>query len=467
MRRYLIGVIMLALIATGGVAAATRTGTPDITGFITDEHGRALILHGFNTASSAKSTPDAHPDFTEADLDRELRDMGTNFVRYLIQWRAVEPEPGVYDDDYLREVSQRVQWYAERGYHVMLDMHQDLYGGHITPEGDAGNGAPHWATIMDGLPVESQDQWEMYYLEPGVIRAFDNFWNTTGRHPELMEHYAAAWGHVAEYFADEPAVLGYDLMNEPWGGTLQGAAFETGPLATLYQSSIDRIRQHDPDSWIFVEPQAVGINWGLPSSLPRLDDPRDGDARIGYAPHLYPLPLDLGGRYDTDGDLIDTTMNWWLDNIQRTAQRLDAPILLGEFGYDATLPGTLDYIEATIRLTDENLMGWAYWSRDPGGWGPYTGDGVAQPLTSVLDRAYPRAVAGTPTLIDYQPDRLAVSFIGSPEVVAPTEIYLPTEFGSRPSASCGDCAVEWDDQRRILSVTTPAVATEQHIVVTR
>jgi endoglycosylceramidase len=51
-----------------------------------------------------------------------------------------------------------------------------------------------------------------------VIRAFDNFWNYE-EHPELQDHYAAMWAHVAERFRDHPAVIGYDLMNEPWQGS--------------------------------------------------------------------------------------------------------------------------------------------------------------------------------------------------------------------------------------------------------
>lgn len=143
--------------------------------------------------------------------------MGTNFVRFLISWRSVEPEPGQYDQEYLDRVEDRVRWYAERGYKVMLDMHQDVYSGAITPEGNSGNGAgnigngaPAWATYMDGLPVSPQDRWELYYVQPGVMRAFDNFWNTTGQHPELVEHYANAWQAVAERFAGNDTVVAYD-----------------------------------------------------------------------------------------------------------------------------------------------------------------------------------------------------------------------------------------------------------------
>ncbi|MFA1548593.1 cellulase family glycosylhydrolase [Actinomadura chokoriensis] len=115
---------------------------------ITDDQGRTLILHGLNTAGSAKG-PDGLPWVSRDDIVREARDLGTNSVRYLIQWKNVEPEPGQYDDGYLDDVAERVAWYREQGMHVILDMHQDIYGPAACK--GSGNGAPAWATFTDGL----------------------------------------------------------------------------------------------------------------------------------------------------------------------------------------------------------------------------------------------------------------------------------------------------------------------------
>ncbi|MFI6810980.1 cellulase family glycosylhydrolase [Nonomuraea sp. NPDC050328] len=452
--RLLAGALTLVVLATGAVAAATRQA-PGPARFVTDERGRTLLLHGFNTASSAKSTSDAMPELTEADVEREYRDMGTNFVRFLLQWRAVEPRPGVYDSEYLDKVAERISWYAERGYHVLLDMHQDLWGPGITPTAVAGNGAPAWATHLDGLPV-AQDHWtwEMYYLEPGVIRAFDHFWNTTGEHPELMEHYAGAWRAVAERFKDEPAVLGYDLMNEPWGGSVQGAAFESGPLAELYRRCVERIRAVDNDTWIFLEPQAVGVNWGLPSALPAIADPREGEPRIGLAPHLYPLPLDLGEGYEGGSrEWTDRTLGWWKENTLRAADRIGGPIILGEFGLDMTKPGAEDLVERVLDLGDELGMGRAYWSRDPGPWGPYSEKGEPGPLVAVMNRAYPRAIGGVPYRIEAGERRLTVGFEANGS--GPTEIYLPADEYPNGGKVTGGTGV-WDAARRVLTVQTPA-----------
>ncbi|NYD54297.1 cellulase family glycosylhydrolase [Microbacterium pseudoresistens] len=451
--RVVFGLLLTAAVIGGGVAAAMRE-TPEATeAFLADDAGRAIVAHGFSTAGSAKSSPDGLPVFTEDDLQREYSDMGTNFVRFLISWRAVEPEEGVIDQSYLDAVAERVAWYSARGYHVMLDMHQDLWGQAITPSGENGNGAPAWATHLDGLPVTPQDQWELIYLEPGVIRAFDHFWNTTGEHPELREHYAQAWRAVAERFADDPAVVAYDLMNEPYGGTLQGVAFESGPLTDLYQRTADAIREVDDDTWLCLEPQAFGFNWGLPSALGAVDDARDGDARVAFCPHLYPLSMDLGDGYDGSSRmLVDGTVAAWTRNVLNTADMLGkgegpVPVILGEFGLDTTAPGAQEYVELVYRTADEHGFGVAYWSRDDGDWGPYDGAGGARNLVSWLDRPYPRAVDG---LVSWRSgaDELQVTVRGAEGAA---ELYLPPDRFADPVVT-GGTVQSWDAATGILVV---------------
>ncbi|WP_241665844.1 cellulase family glycosylhydrolase [Prescottella subtropica] len=455
-----------ALVLAGGVGAALRADPAPANAFLTDDAGRALVLHGFNTANTAKNAPDGMPTFTESDLDREHTDMGTNFVRFLISWRAVEPEPGVYDEAYLDRVAERLDWYDARGYHVMLDMHQDLYSSAITPSDEGGNGAPAWATYMDGLPVGDNDMWELYYLEPGVIRAFDNFWNTTGNHPELTDHYADAWRVVADRFADHPAVIAYDLMNEPYGGTVQGPVFEAGPLTALYQKTSDAIRTVDQDTWVCVAPQAMGTNWGTASGLRPVDDARDGDPRIAYCPHIYPLPMDLGGGYTgSSRTQVDATIDAWRGNVLRTAEALgNVPIILGEFGLDTTLPGALDYVERVYDTAGEMGAGVSYWSRDPGSWGPYEEDGSQRNLVAALDRPYPRAIAGEPRGWAVDADRLEFTYLPDLSITAPTEVYLPARTFPDGGDVEGAEVAGWDAGTRILTLRAPTV--RQSVTVT-
>ncbi|MEG9515698.1 glycoside hydrolase family 5 protein [Saccharopolyspora indica] len=325
------------------------------------------------------------PWTTPADIAAEAGKIGSNSVRLLIYWSKVEPEPGRYDEAYLDEVTDLVGAYDRAGMHVVLDMHQDLWGPAVTGTGRNG-GAPAWASHFDGLPASLQDPWPLTYLQPGVMRAFDHFWGTTGKHPELAEHFTAAWAHVAQRFADDDRVLGYDLFNEPWGGSVPWPFFEKDFLGPLYQRTIDAIREVDPAHWIFVEPQAFGVNQALiASSLPELTDPRPGPPRLAYAPHLYPLLLDTGQAYTgvTRAITQDTMRKWFADNTA-TARRLGMPMVIGEFGLDATREGSLDYVDDVLAMADQAGAGWWYWSNDPGGWGPYNPDGTWAPLADHL-----------------------------------------------------------------------------------
>lgn len=39
---------------------------------------------------------------------------------------------------------------------------------------------------------------------------------------EIQDHFAGFWGTVAQYFADNDFVLGYEILNEPWAGDIYG-----------------------------------------------------------------------------------------------------------------------------------------------------------------------------------------------------------------------------------------------------
>lgn len=78
------------------------------------------------------------------------------------------------------------------------------------------------------------------------------------------EHF---WQQVARKFKDNPGVLGYELINEPWIGDSYTHEFLKIPssadvynLAPLYSFLNDKIREIDNDTIIFYEP-ATGGNY--------------------------------------------------------------------------------------------------------------------------------------------------------------------------------------------------------------
>ena len=187
--------------------------------FVTDAQGRALILHGINVMSNAKRDPLRMPAIDQEDVRRMVEDWGFNHVRFLIFWDAIEPEPGQYDQAYFDRVAERLDWFAAAGIHVVLDMHQDVYAARFCCDG-----APEWAIRDDGEAFELQDRWYLNYFQPAVLAAFDNFWDEDGPHGDLQRHYKEAWAQVVKRFASHPAVIGYDLMNEPSSGSMTDGA---------------------------------------------------------------------------------------------------------------------------------------------------------------------------------------------------------------------------------------------------
>ena len=109
-------------------------------------------------------------------------------------------------------------------------------------------------------------------------------------------------------FAGNPSVLGYEVMNEPWPGSIwsscaqtQGCpTFDTGPFAAFYHRTIGAIRRADRRSLIWYEPQVL-FNYGSNTNLPPLGDPR-----LGFAFHDYCLQHDEGGGTDTCQTFDDT-----------------------------------------------------------------------------------------------------------------------------------------------------------------
>lgn len=71
---------------------------------------------------------------SDEEIDK-LKDMGVNFVRFGVLWRAVETAPGVYNQTYLDEAEKYVNKLGEKGIYSLLDSHQDVFSQAICGEG--------------------------------------------------------------------------------------------------------------------------------------------------------------------------------------------------------------------------------------------------------------------------------------------------------------------------------------------
>ena len=230
-RQLMVGVFVVWLLfgefgKAEGIAAEERNWpSPPLTvqaGAFRDAHGRQVILSGINLVD--KSVASGFTAVKGPAVFGRFREWGFNCVRLGIVWAGVEPQPGKYDEAYLAQVDKAVDWAAEHGIYVILDMHQDLYSMKYS------DGAAAWATLDEGKPHTTGAIWsDAYLMSAAVQTAFDNFWANKpavdGK--GLQDHYAAMWKHLAQRYASKPGVVGYDLMNEPFPGS---AANEFLPL---------------------------------------------------------------------------------------------------------------------------------------------------------------------------------------------------------------------------------------------
>ncbi len=440
-----------------------------------DRDGRQILFHGLSVISTSKA--EQYQSWHGPEEFAAMRNWGMNCVRLGILWDGVEPEPGQYDEEYLSKVDKRVAWAKEHGIYVILDMHQDLFSVLYA------DGAPEWATLTDGEPhVHVGSVWSDAHLtSPAVKRAFDNFWdNKPG--PDgvgIQDRFALAWRHVAQRYADEPAVLGYDLFNEPGGGSafVEGlllqmekgaqliaekygenapaqpdltkmwldrkgrselmrllrdmdvyvpaidagqavfAEFERTKVTPMYQRVTDAVRQVDRNHIIFLE-TAMSANMGVYSAIePVLGPDGTRDPLQAYAPHGYDIVVDTADIALASEERVELIFS----RHGETARRLNMPMIVGEWGAYYGGAGT-EVVPAAwfvVRQFEKLLCGDTYWL-----FGRYL---YTSPYLPALQRPIPQRIAGT--LLAYHADPEARTFTCTwkedPGIVAPSRIYIP------------------------------------------
>jgi endoglycosylceramidase len=402
MRRALLSLLFLA----GAASAAEAAVTPPVDHarrWITDARGRVLVVHGVNMVYKRPPyAPDA-VGFDDADAAFLARE-GFNAVRLGVIWKAVEPQPGVYDDAYLDRLAATVAVLRRRHILTQLDFHQDQLN-----ERFYGEGFPDWAIQDDGLPNKPDFGFgPNYLLLLSLERAFDHFWaNDPG--PDgigLQDHYAAAWRHVAQRFAGDPGLLGYDLFNEPFPGTvwepcasLTGCPEFDARLSAFNARVIAAIRSADPRGLAWYEPNVIFNNG------PDTYVHSGGDAHAGFSFHDYCL-FEPETQSNSGCDPFDDLV---FANAEKHVAGIGDTLMLTEFGATDDRSNN----EAMVDRTDRTMVSWMWWQycgcNDPTTTGPGnaqalvvdpsrppTGDNLQTAKLDTVVRPYPRLVSGTP-----------------------------------------------------------------------
>ncbi len=411
-----------------------------------DPAGREVLFHGVNMVNK-----DPRKNYTEVFKKDEIDSLaagGFNVIRLGVIWSGIEPEPGLFDENYLKQIDQMVTWITEAGMYVLLDMHQDLYGQKFS------DGAPDWATLDQNLPHLQGPVWsDSYMISPAVQTAFDNFWDNIHAPDKvgIQDHYILMWKMLAERYRDNKGIIGFDIMNEPFMGTnaqkvmplmIQGYAFqmmdlekdwkegnlqkamvelgdkwadEQGRLEILrtltdpaiyapvvesaaaicqefeseilnpfYQKVRDAIRSVNTNHILFLEHNYFS-NTGIESAIQvPKNESGENDPLIAYAAHGYDLVTDT----KEVGSPAYGRIDYIFRQIKRKSESLNVPLFVGEWGaYGGNHPNYAETSAAVMSLFEEFKCSHTYWA--------YSDiDFSRKAYYPVLNRAYPAVISG-------------------------------------------------------------------------
>lgn len=436
-----------------------------------DPYGRDLTLHGVNVVNKNPGTK--YLGHASPEDFAKFKTWGFNVVRLGIIWDGLEPEPGVYNEEYLKGIDEMIQWAADNDIYVFLDMHQDLYSVEFS------DGAPSWATITEDQPHETGPVWsDSYLISPAVQTAFDNFWKNTPA-PDgigIQDHYLNLWKHIAKRYATNTTVIGFDIMNEPFMGsganyvmpllleayakilvsqtgqappsaeelmymwsaerlkvleTLSvkevyknmidaiydlNAEFEGGTLTTFYQKSRDAIREVNKNHIIFTE-HSYFTNMGVTGALGEIvDEHGKKDPLVAYGAHGYDLVVDSEALALGSNDRVELIF----ERIAETGKRLNVPVLIGEWGAlhgkAPELIPVADYLMSEFNRHGFSDTFWAY--------GKFLDEAS---FLNVLKKPYPVSISGDleSSSYDYTKGEFSCQWEESAEITAPSSIYIP------------------------------------------
>jgi hypothetical protein len=384
--------VVLAATAGGTVPARAADSsaplvTVDGTRFI-DSHGREIVLRGFNVSGEVKLAENGKLPFASiADAKKSAQAMldltNANTVRFLLSWDAAEPTPGVIDTTYLSTMTAQAAAFADLGFYVLFDFHQDMFSRYLFNTGSwyTGDGAPKWLIGAGGYPQESCGlcvNWGQNITSNEAIKsATYDFWHnrtlstsagSINERDEFLKYAKQALVYLkANLSATQYThILGIDPYNEPYAGNYDSGqdsrTWEKNVLWPFFQSFRSLM---DAAGWAdrpaFVEPNMFW-NGNLSNQTGGFLDTGTIGPRYVFNTHFYDqlaisgvlMPGKAGDGQESDD----------FATIRDRSTALNTPTIVTEFGhplggYTSDKAPSVD--KAMYQGLDSRLPGSSWW----------------------------------------------------------------------------------------------------------
>jgi endoglucanase len=252
---------------------------------------RALVLELLGPEGSAAFWQKYREHYVTREDIALLHRAGFNAIRVPLHYSLFESE----DAEGFKLLDRLIGWSRGESLYVILDLH-------AAPGGQTGTNIDDSA----GYPWLYQS-------------------------PLEQENLIAIWRRLATHYRDDPAVLGYDLLNEPIPHYPK-LAYLNPSLEPLYKKLTGEIRKVDAHHILFLG----GAQWDSNFSV----FGKPFDANTAYTFHKYWTAPD------------ESVIRQYID----FRERHDAPIWMGESGEN-----TDEWIAQFVKTLEKNNIGWAFW----------------------------------------------------------------------------------------------------------
>jgi endoglycosylceramidase len=242
------------------------------------------------------------------------------------------------------------------------------------------------------------------------------------------------------------------------------AEFEGGPLTAFFQKSRNAIREVNNNHIVFIE-HSYFTNMGVTGALGEIVDENGvKDPLVAYAAHGYDLVVDTEALALGSNERVELIF----ERIAETGNRLDIPVLIGEWGAlhgkSPELVPVADFLMSEFNRHKFSDTFWAY--------GQFLHEAS---FLKVLQKPYPMVTAGALSgyAYDMETGQFTCKWKENENMLAPTIIYVPDmerlqreKINISPSAESIELDNIENSKAGYLILPTSGAAIERELIFT-